>query len=106
MEKYIWDIFGWKHAELLYNGLLQLEGIKISKSKAQKEVKSGEYFGWDDPRTWSLQSLKRRGIRAEAIRTFLLQFGMNQNEVTAPIDGLYAENKKLIEKEANKYFFI
>ena len=106
MEKYIWDIFGWKHAELLYNGLLQLEGIKISKSKAQKEVKSGEYFGWDDPRTWSLQSLKRRGIRAEAIRTFLLQFGMNQNEVTAPIDGLYAENKKLIEKEANRYFFI
>ena len=106
MEKYIWDIFKWKHAELIHNGLLQLEGVKISKSKAQKEVKSGEYFGWDDPRTWSLQSLKRRGIKAEAIRTFLLQFGLNQNEVTAPIDGLYSENRKLIEKEADRYFFI
>ncbi|MDD5651282.1 MAG: glutamate--tRNA ligase [Candidatus Nanoarchaeia archaeon] len=106
MEKYIWDIFGWEHAVLLHCGLLQLEGVKISKSKAQKEVKSGEYSGWDDPRTWSLQSLKRRGIKPEAIRNFLLQFGLNQNEVMAPIDGLYSENKKLIEKDADRYFFI
>ena len=106
MEKYIWNIFGWKPSEILHNGLLSLEGAKISKSKSAKEVKTGTYLGWDDPRTWSLQSLKRRGIEAEAIRTFLMQFGLNQNEVTAPIDGLYSENRKLIEKDANRYFFI
>lgn len=106
MEKYIWDIFGWKHAVTLHNGLLQIEGVKISKSKSAKEVLSKTYTGWDDPRTWSLQALKRRGIQAQAIRSFLLQFGLNQNEITVPIDGLYSENRKLIEKEANRYFFI
>lgn len=106
MERYIWDIFNWKPAEIIHSGLLSLEGVKISKSKSAKEVRTGKYLGWDDPRTWSLQSLKRRGIKAEAIRIFLLQFGLNQNEITAPIDGLYSENRKLIEKDANRYFFI
>jgi glutamyl-tRNA synthetase len=106
MEKYIWDIFGWEHPNLIHTGLLQLEGIKLSKSKSKKEVTSGKYFGWDDPRTWSLQSLKRRGILPEAIRKFCLSFGLNQNEITVPIENLYHENKKLIEKSSNRYFFI
>src|SRR3989338_8867697 len=52
MEKFIWDIFGWQHPVLIHTGLLELEGVKISKSKSSKEVLSGEYTGWDDPRTW------------------------------------------------------
>lgn len=106
MEKFIWDIFGWKHAVLLHNGLLQLAGVKISKSKSSKEVKEGTYFGWDDPRTWSLQSLKRRGIKPETIRTFCLAFGMNQTEITVPIDTLYSENRKLLDAVCNRYFFV
>ncbi|MFH0936150.1 MAG: glutamate--tRNA ligase, partial [Candidatus Woesearchaeota archaeon] len=92
MEKFIWDIFGWEHLTLIHTGLLQLEGVKLSKSKSKKEVLSGKYFGWDDPRTWSLQSLKRRGILPEAIKKFCLSFGLNQNEVTVPIENLYHEN--------------
>lgn len=106
MEKYIWDIFKWKHAEIIHTGLLQLEGIKLSKSKSGKEVKKGIYKGWDDPRTWSLQSLKRRGIRPEAIRIFCLNFGLTQTEITAPVDMLYSENKKLIDSISNRYFFV
>ncbi|MDO8741256.1 MAG: glutamate--tRNA ligase [Candidatus Woesearchaeota archaeon] len=106
MEKFIWDIFGWQHPVLIHTGLLRLEGVKISKSKSSKEVLSGEYKGWDDPRTWSLQSLKRRGIKPEAIRKFILSFGLTQTEITVPVDILYSENRKLIEKEANRYFFV
>ncbi|MDI6738138.1 MAG: glutamate--tRNA ligase [Nanoarchaeota archaeon] len=106
MEKYIWDIFGWKHAELIHTGLVQIDGVKLSKSKAKKEVESGLYSGWDDPRTWSLQALKRRGILPESIRAFSLSFGVNQNEITVPVDNLYAENRKLIDKTANRYFFV
>ena len=87
MERYIWDIFNWKHAEIIHTGFLSVENVKISKSKAKQEVASGKYFGWDDPRTWSLQSLKRRGI-------------------TVPIDVLYTENRKLIEEESNRYFIL
>jgi len=106
MEKYIWDIFGWKHAEIIHIGIVQIEGVKLSKSKAKKEVESGEYKGWDDPRTWSLQALEKRGILPEAIRSFSLSFGVNANEITVPVDNLYAENRKLIDEKANRYFFV
>lgn len=106
MEKFIWDIFGWKHAVLMHTGLLQLAEVKISKSKSSKEVKEGVYFGWDDPRTWSLQSLKRRGIKPEAIRAFCLGFGMTQTEITVPIETLYSENRKLLDAACDRYFFV
>lgn len=106
MENYIWGIFGWKGPVTIHTGLFQIEGVKLSKSKAKKEVMSGEYTGWDDPRTWSLQSLRRRGIKPEAIRKFILDLGLNQNEITVPIDLLYSINRKIIDKDSDRYYFI
>ncbi len=108
MEKYIWDIFGWKHPELIHVGLIKIEGMgaKISKSKAQKEVKSGKFSGWDDPRTWSIQSLKRRGIQKDAIRKFVEEIGLNKQDIVVPIDALYSINRKIIDAEANRYSFV
>lgn len=105
MEKYIWDIFSWKHPELIHSGLVQIEGAKISKSKSQKEVAQGVYGGWDDPRTWSLQSLARRGIKPEALRAFCLSLGLTQTEATVPVESLYKENKKFVES-SNRFFFV
>ncbi len=108
MEKYIWDIFGWKHPETLHTGLIKIEGMaaKISKSKAQKEVKSGEFIGWDDPRTWSMQSLRRRGIKQEAIRAFVEEIGFNKHDIIVPIEALYSLNRKMIDSQANRYSFV
>ncbi len=106
MESYIWDIFKWPKPELLHTGLVQIEGVKISKSKSSEEVKKGVYSGWDDPRTWSLQSLKRRGILPEAVRNFSLSFGLNMNEIVVPVENLYAENRKLLDPIAKRFFFI
>ncbi len=108
MEKFIWDIFGWKHPDVIHVGLVRIEGAgaKISKSKAQKEVRSGEFTGWDDPRTWSLQSLKRRGIKPEAFKEFIKEIGLNKVDIIVPIGALYSLNKKIIDSEANRYYFV
>jgi len=108
MQKYIWDIFKWKHPELIYMGLIKLEGLegKLSKSKAQQEVLSGEYSGWDDPRTWSIQSLARRGILAESFREFTEKIGLNQNDIIVPIDELYSINRKKLDLKSNRYSFV
>jgi len=108
MQEHIWKIFNWKKPELIYVGLVKLEGIegKLSKSKSQKEVKSGEYSGWDDPRTWSVQSLARRGILAESIREFIEKMGLNQNDIAVPVDDLYAINRRRLDKKADRYFFV
>jgi len=106
MEKCIWDIFGWKHPETIHSGTISIDGVKLSKSKAQHEVKSGKYSGWDDPRTWSLQSLKRRGFEPEAIRKFALSFGVTEHEAHVSIDKLYSINRKIIDKKAERYFAV
>jgi len=108
MERFIWDVFGWQHPEIIHVGLVRIEGIgKIGKSKAQQEVLAGKYkFGWDTPLTWSVQSLRRRGILAESLREFVFDIGLNQNDIVVPIEKLYAINRKHLDKRANRYFFV
>jgi glutamyl-tRNA synthetase len=108
MEKYIWDIFKWKHCTTIHSGLIKIEGMgaKISKSKNQKEIKEGKFTGWDDPRTWSIQSLIRRGIRKEAIRAFVEEIGLNKQDITVPIESLYAHNRRLIDRDSLRFYFV
>lgn len=107
MCKFIWGIFGWKSPVLIHAGLVRIEGLetKISKSKAQQEVKKGIFKDWSDPRTWSIQSLRRRGIKAEAIREFVKGIGLNENDIAIPVDILYSLNRKLVET-CNRHYFI
>jgi len=108
VQDYIWDIFGWRKAKFIHYGLLRLkeEGAKLSKSKTRKMIERGEIKGWDDPRTWSLQSLRKRGIQPEAIRNFILKLGLSEADITMPIDILYAENRKIVDRIANRYFAV
>jgi len=108
MEKYIWKKLGWNSTVFIHYGLLNVEEAKskISKSEARRNIESGIYSGWDDPRTWSLQSLRRRGIQPEAVRQFILNMGMSEADVTVPAEILYSENRKIIDKKANRYFAV
>ena len=106
MEQYLWKLFGIDGPEFIHYGMLRIKEAKLSKSKSSKEVKSGEFSGWDDPRTWSLQSLKRRGIRPEAIRSFILSFGLSQSDIEVPAENLYAENRKLIDASTPRRMFV
>ena len=108
MEKFIWDLFGWKHPETIHTGLIRIEGaeVKLSKSKAQKEVRDGTFTGWDDPRTWSIQSLMRRGITKEAIRGFVEEIGLNKQDITVPIEALYAHNRRIIDALTPRFYFV
>jgi len=106
MEKFIWEKMGWKKAEFVHYGLLNIEETKLSKSGSRKAIEIGEYSGWDDPRTWSMQSLRRRGIKQKAIRNFIVSMGLSLADVTVPAEILYSENRKMIDKEANRYFVV
>ncbi len=106
MEEHLWDLFGWDGPEFLHYGMLRLKEFRLSKSDFQQKLKLGELNGWDDPRTWTLQSLKRRGIRPEAVREFILGFGMSLTDIEVPASKLYAKNRELIDDEANRYHFV
>jgi glutamyl-tRNA synthetase len=106
MEEFIWEKLGWKKPEIIHYGLLNIKGLKLSKTQARKAIERKEYSGWDDPRTWSLQSLRKRGIQPEAIRKFILNMGLSLADVTVPAEILYAENRKIIDPLANRFFAV
>jgi glutamyl-tRNA synthetase len=62
-------------------------------------------LGWNDPRTWSLQSLRDRGIRPEAVRQFIINLGLNKTSIKIPVEVLYALNRKFLE-DVPRYFFV
>ncbi len=106
MEEFIWNIMGWNKPEILHYGLLNFEGIKLSKTESRKAIEKKVYAGWDDPRIWSMQSLEKRGIQPEAIRSFIIGMGLSLADVNVPVEILYAENRKLIDKDSSRYFCV
>jgi len=106
IEQHIWDIYGWQHPELIYYGRLRFQDAKLSKSKSRVEVHSGVYSGWDDPRTWSLQSLAKRGIHPDAIRKVMLDLGLSIVDVSFSMKAVYSENRRLRDAEAPRIFFV
>jgi len=107
METRIWDILEVRRRPaFVHFGILRFKDLDLSKSDYRKKIAAGRLTGIDDPRTWSLQSLRRRGIRPAAVRDFVLSFGLSLNDIEVPAETLYAENRKLIDKDANRYFFV
>ena len=106
IEQFIWNLYGWKDPELLYYGRLKFQDAKLSKSKSRMEVLSGEYTGWDDPRTWSLQSLAKRGIHPDALRKTMLDLGLSIVDITMSMKSVYSENRKLRDADAPRFFFV
>ncbi|MHA1834355.1 MAG: glutamate--tRNA ligase, partial [Candidatus Baldrarchaeia archaeon] len=106
MEEFIWKLFNWPRREFIHYGKILFKGITLSKRKARKFIEEGVYRGWDDPRTWSLQSLAKRGIKPEALRKAILDLGLSIVDIEYSPSNLYAYNRRLIDPIALRYFFV
>ncbi len=105
-QEFVYDYFGWKKPEFIHYGLLSIEGLELSTSLMAKGIKGGEYSGWEDVRLGTLMAMKRRGIRPEAIRSAMISVGIKETDISFSWANLYALNKELIDKVANRYFFV
>jgi len=106
IEELVWNMYSWKHPELIYYGRLKFEDATLSKSKSRREVKIGTYSGWDDPRTWSMQSLAKRGIDPNALKKVMLDLGLSLADISISMKAVYSENRKLKDTEAPRLFFV
>jgi len=106
MQEYLWQLLGVRGPPFLHWGLLRVREAKVAKSKANRDVRSGLFDGWADPRTWSLRSLDRRGISMGALRSFILSFGMSLSDIDVAAESLYAENRKQIDATTVRRAFV
>jgi glutamyl-tRNA synthetase len=106
IENFIWEHFKWEKAQFLHYGRINFTNLKLSKTESRNNIINGIYEGWDDPRTWSLQSLKMRGIEPEALKETLLDLGMSTTGINFDESWLYSKNKDFIDGVSDRYFYV
>jgi len=106
-QRYVYEYMGWTYPKTLHWGRVQIHEFgKLSTSGLKKAIAEGVYTGWDDPRVPTIRALRRRGIRPEALRKFMIDLGLGETDISLSLDTLYAENRKLIDPVSNRYFFV
>ncbi len=95
-----------RRPQLIEFSRLQIKNAPISKRLIAPLVADGRVEGYVDPRLPTLSGLKRRGILPEAIREFVLSFGLSKVESEPGYDKLLSLNRKLLDERAARRYFV
>ncbi len=105
-QRYIYRAMRWKEPEFIHYGMLKVSGAVLKTSKIKEGIEKGIFDGWSDPRLGTIRALKRRGITAEAIKKVLLSMGITEVDSTFSWENLYAENRKIVDRQTPRFFFV
>jgi len=106
-QRYLYDYMGWQYPKVIHWGRIKIHQFgSFSTSKLRRAIEAGEYKGWDDPRVPTVRAMRCRGIRPEALRKFMIDLGVGETDISISMDSIYAENRKLVDPMANRYFFV
>ncbi|MDI6708260.1 MAG: glutamate--tRNA ligase [Candidatus Thermoplasmatota archaeon] len=102
----IFDYFKWRKPQYIHYGRVSIEQAVLKTSKIKEGIKSGVYESWSDPRLATLSALRKRGIHPRAIRNLWIATGIKEVDIQLAWENLYTLNKEIIDKSANRYFFV
>jgi glutamyl-tRNA synthetase len=107
-QGFVYDYFDWNYPEVVHWGHVQVDvyDVKMSTSTIKELIDDGVLDGWDDPRAPTLKSLRRRGIRGSAIVDAMVELGTSTSNVDLSMSAIYANNRELIDDEADRRFFV
>jgi glutamyl-tRNA synthetase len=107
-QGFVYDYFDWEYPEVVHWGHVQVDeyDVALSSSTIAELIEDGELDGWDDPRAPTVASLRRRGIRGEAIVESMVELGTSTSNVELAMSSIYANNRDLIDDEADRAFFV
>ncbi len=85
---------------------LEFKGMPISKRIIKPLIEEGKVTWYDDPRLPTLEALRKRGIKPEAIRKFIMSLGLTKANTLAPFDALEAFNRKFVDADSIRLFMV
>lgn len=100
------DVLGLRKPIIVEFARLAIKNAPLSKRLLKPLIEEKKVDGWSDPRLPTLAALRRRGIMPEAIKNFVLSFGIAKAESEPTWDALLAENRKALDPVAERYFFV
>ena len=102
----ILDRLGLRKPLMIEFSRLEFNGVPVSKRKIKPLIEKGIIKSWSDPRLPTLMGIKRRGFLPEAIRKFILSLGLTLAETKPPVEALEAFNRKIIDSNCMRLFFV
>jgi len=85
---------------------LEFKGMPVSKRILKPLIEEGKVSWYDDPRLPTLESLRRRGIKPEAIKKFILSLGLTKANTLAPFDALESFNRKFVDANSIRLYMV
>jgi glutamyl-tRNA synthetase len=107
-QRFLYDYFDWTYPEVVHWGHVQIDAydVQMSTSTIKGLVDDGELDGWDDPRAPTVASVRRRGIRGEALVDAMLELGMSTTDVDLAMSSVYAKNREYVDEDATRRFLV
>jgi glutamyl-tRNA synthetase len=107
-QRFVYDYFDWAYPEVIHWGHVQVDAydVSMSTSTIKERIEAGELDGWDDPRAPTLASLRRRGIRGQAIVDSMVELGTSTSNVDLAMSSIYANNREIIDEDTDRAFLV
>ena len=100
------DVLQLRKPRIHSHARISIKGQPRQKREINKLIKEGEIESYDDPRLVTITALRRRGVLPEAIRKFVLNFGMSKMDTTVSIEPLLAETKKIVDPVSKRLYYV
>ncbi len=97
---------GFRKPSVIQYSRFNFQGTLTSKRRVRELIKQGFIKDWHDIRLATISSMKRRGIRPEAIRDFVEEVGYSVSEHEYSLDMLFTFNRRIIDNDAKRFFFV
>jgi glutamyl-tRNA synthetase len=105
-QRYLFEYFGWTPPVYRHYGRMSIEHVVLSTSQMRVGIRDGCFTGWDDIRLGTLRAIARRGIEPEAVYKAMLDIGIGETDISFSWENLYARNREIVDRKANRYFFV
>ena len=102
----ILDALGMRKPKMDEFSRLEFQGMPVSKRILRPLIEEGKVSWYDDPRLPTLEALRRRGIKPEAIRKFIVSLGFTKSDTLAPFDALEAFNRKFVDPTSARLYMV
>ncbi len=106
LYRMVLDALGLPKPNIHLEARLTIKNNITSKRYLNIYVEQKLLSGYDDPRLVTLSALRARGVRPAAIKAFVMRFGMSRVDSVVDISMLLDENKKLIDPEAKRLYYV
>ena len=107
-QRFVYEYFDWTYPEVIHWGHVQVDeyDVAMSTSTIKEQIEAGVLDGWDDPRAPTIKSVRRRGIRGEALVSAMVDLGTSTSNVDLSMSTVYARNRELIDDETDRRFLV